>query len=63
MNRLENKVCIITGAAGDIGRAAARRFVAEGARVFLVDRDAGGSTPSSRSSARSMRPASLPTWR
>lgn len=42
MNRLENKVCIITGAAGDIGRAAARRFVAEGAGVFLVDRDAAG---------------------
>lgn len=42
MNRLENKVCIITGAAGDIGRAVARRFVAEGARVFLVDRNAAG---------------------
>ncbi len=39
MNRLTNKVCVITGAAGDIGQAAARLFIAEGARVVLVDRD------------------------
>ncbi len=35
--RFENKVVVITGAAGAIGSAAARRFVAEGARVALVD--------------------------
>ena len=40
MNRLDNKVCVITGAAGDIGQEAARLFVSEGARVVLVDRDA-----------------------
>ncbi len=39
MNRLSNKVCVITGAAGDIGREAARLFVSEGAHVVLVDRD------------------------
>ena len=39
MNRLKNKVAVITGAAGAIGSAAARRFVEEGASVFLVDRD------------------------
>nr|ART36564.1 C656 [uncultured bacterium] len=39
MNRLTNKVAIITGASGGIGAAAARRFVAQGARVLLVDRD------------------------
>lgn len=41
MNRLSGKVALITGAAGAIGSAAAARFVAEGASVFLVDRDAG----------------------
>jgi NAD(P)-dependent dehydrogenase (short-subunit alcohol dehydrogenase family) len=39
MNRLLDKVALITGAAGAIGAAAARRFVKEGAEVFLVDRD------------------------
>lgn len=38
MNGLQNKRVIITGAAGGIGAATARRFLAEGARVFLVDR-------------------------
>ena len=38
MTLLNGKVAIITGAASGIGRAAARRFVAEGARVVLGDR-------------------------
>lgn len=38
MGRLAGKRAIITGAARGIGAAAARRFVAEGARVLLVDR-------------------------
>lgn len=37
MNRLEGKVAIVTGAAGDIGRAIVQRFEAEGARVVGVD--------------------------
>jgi 3alpha(or 20beta)-hydroxysteroid dehydrogenase len=37
--RLEGKVAIVTGAAGGIGAAVARRFVNEGARV-LFDRHA-----------------------
>jgi NAD(P)-dependent dehydrogenase (short-subunit alcohol dehydrogenase family) len=37
MGRLERKVCVITGAAGGIGQAAAERFAAEGARVVGVD--------------------------
>ena len=37
MARLTGKVCLVTGAAGSIGLASAKRFVAEGARVMLVD--------------------------
>jgi NAD(P)-dependent dehydrogenase (short-subunit alcohol dehydrogenase family) len=40
VGRLENKTAFITGAAGSIGAATARRFVAEGARVVLSDVDA-----------------------
>lgn len=36
-NRLEGKVALVTGAAGGIGSAITRRFVAEGARVAAAD--------------------------
>jgi NAD(P)-dependent dehydrogenase (short-subunit alcohol dehydrogenase family) len=39
--RLEGKVGVITGGASGIGLAIARRFVAEGARVVLGDRNEG----------------------
>jgi 3alpha(or 20beta)-hydroxysteroid dehydrogenase len=39
MARLEGKTALITGAARGQGAAAARRFVAEGARVVLADVD------------------------
>lgn len=37
MARIDGKVVVITGGAGDIGLAAARLFIAEGAKVLLVD--------------------------
>jgi len=37
MNRLQDKIAIITGGASGIGEAAARRFVSEGARVVVAD--------------------------
>ena len=44
MRRLEGKTAIITGAAGGIGAATARLFVAEGANVVLTDlRESGAS--------------------
>ncbi|MGH3242311.1 MAG: SDR family NAD(P)-dependent oxidoreductase [Spirillospora sp.] len=39
MARLDGKTCLITGGAGSIGMATAERFLAEGARVLLADRD------------------------
>ncbi len=42
MTRLAGKVALVTGGASGIGRAAARRFVAEGARVVSGDVDEGG---------------------
>ncbi|HZV50970.1 MAG TPA: SDR family NAD(P)-dependent oxidoreductase, partial [Candidatus Dormibacteraeota bacterium] len=40
--RFEDKVAIVTGGAGGIGRAVAARLVGEGACVTLVDRDRAG---------------------
>lgn len=40
MQRLNDKTCVVTGAARGIGRAIAERFHAEGAKVILTDIDA-----------------------
>ena len=40
--RLSKKIALISGAAGDIGRATARRFAAEGATLILTDIDLKG---------------------
>lgn len=39
MNRLHERIAFLTGATGGIGAATARRFLDEGARVFLTDLD------------------------
>ena len=42
MPALDSKIAIITGAASGIGAATARLFIAEGASVVGIDRDAAG---------------------
>ena len=46
--RLQDKVCIITGAGSGMGRVAAERFAAEGAKVVVAEADeaAGAATAS-----------------
>ncbi len=39
-NRLQDKICVVTGAAGGIGAAIARAFAAQGAQVVVTDIDA-----------------------
>lgn len=41
MRRFEGQCVLLTGATGGFGRAAARRFHAEGAKLVLTDLDAG----------------------
>jgi len=40
--RLQDRIAIVTGAGSGFGEGIARKFVAEGARVIVADRDAAG---------------------
>jgi NAD(P)-dependent dehydrogenase (short-subunit alcohol dehydrogenase family) len=40
--KLEGKVAVVTGGSAGIGMGAAKRFVAEGARVFIAGRRHSG---------------------
>jgi 3-oxoacyl-[acyl-carrier protein] reductase len=42
--RLEGRIAIVTGAASGFGEGIAKKFVAEGARVIVADRDGEGAT-------------------
>ncbi len=39
VGRLENKVALITGATGDVGKIVSQRFLAEGATIAITGRD------------------------
>ncbi len=44
MGRLDDKTILVTGAGSGIGRQVATRFLAEGARVVITDRDPAAAT-------------------
>ena len=54
--RLRDRHVVVTGAASGIGRAIAELFHREGAKLALIDRDAGGVS----SVARALHAVSLP---
>jgi len=65
--RIAGKVALVTGAASGLGEAIARRFVAEGARVYLADIDMEGARAVATALGRSATALTLdvirePAW-
>jgi len=56
-DRLQGKVCVVTGAAKSIGFGIAQKFAEQGARTVLIDID-----PAVRESAKSLADRGLPVW-
>ena len=52
--KLERKIAVVTGGTTGIGLTTAKRFTAEGARVFVTGRVRLNSTPRSRRSGRGL---------
>ena len=51
MSRFDQKVVVVTGAGGGIGRASVMRFIEEGASVCAVDLDEAGLSETARLAA------------
>ena len=60
MNRFENKVVVITGAAGGIGEATTRRIVSEGGKVVIADHSEKTAAQLANELTRRKGPTSLP---
>lgn len=58
MERLSNKICLVTGSAGGLGLAIAERFLQEGARVLMTDIDASRG----QKEAQRLRDAGFDAW-
>ena len=50
--RLAGRIAIVTGAASGFGEGIARKFVAEGAKVIVADRDGEGASAGRRHARR-----------
>jgi len=59
VSRLAGRTALVTGSATGIGFAVAERFVAEGARVVIADRDAAAAARAVETLGASARPAVL----